>query len=119
MSLASGATLDIAEGAGLAVQGNLSVADGATLSFDLASGASAAPLTASGTVSFAGAATIRVDFDGSCGEHPLIAASAISGDFANLSLALPASANGNAKLKQSGGNLVLRYTMPGLTLFVR
>ena len=119
MSLASGATLDIAEGAGLAVQGNLSVADGATLSFDLASGTSAAPLTASGTVSFAGAATIRVDFDGSCGEHPLIAASAISGDFANLSLALPASANGNAKLKQSGGNLVLRYTMPGLVLFVR
>ena len=119
MSLASGATLDIAEGARLAVQGNLSVADGATLSFDLASGTSAAPLTASGTVSFAGAATIRVDFDGSCGEHPLIAASAISGDFANLSLALPASANGNAKLKQSGGNLVLRYTMPGLTMFVR
>ena len=118
MSLASGATLDIAEGAGLAVQGNLSVADGATLSFDLASGASAAPLTASGTVSFAGAATIRVDFDGSNGSRPLVAASAISGDVGNISLVLPENAKGRASLRVSGGNIVFRYSTLGSIIAV-
>lgn len=109
MSLVSGATLDIAEGAGLAVQGNLSVADGATISLGLASGASA-PLTVTGTATFAGTATISVDFDGTYGEFPLVAANAVSGNLANISVVLPASAKGNASLKQSGGDLVLKYS---------
>lgn len=118
-SLALGATLDLAEGAGLAVQGDLSVADGATISLGLAPGASTTPLTVAGTASFAGAATIRVAFDGSYGEHPLVAASAISGDLADLSLDIPGGTKGRAKLKQSGGSLILKYSPTATVISLR
>ena len=119
LSLASGATLSIAKGAGLAAQGGISVGDGATIALELGSPDGTAPLTVTGTASFDGEATFRVAFDGSYGEYPLVAVDAISGNLANLSLVLPATAKGNAKLKHSGGNLILKYTPIGTVLIVR
>jgi hypothetical protein len=119
LSLASGATLSIAKGAGLAAQGGISVADGATIALELGSPDGTAPLTVTGTMSFAGAATLRVDFDGAYGEFPLVAANAVSGNLANISVVLPASAKGNASLKQSGGDLVLKYSPTATVISLR
>ena len=119
LSLASGATLAIAEGAGLAAQGAISVADGATIALELGSPDGTAPLTATETASFAGAATIKVDFSGEYGTYPLISADVVSGSLSNLTLQLPASAKGNASLLLSGDSVVLKYSPTATVITMR
>ncbi len=119
LSLASGATLALAEGAGLAAQGGISVADGATIALELGAPNGTAPLTATGTASFTGAATIKVDFDGEYGTYPLVSADAVSGSLSSISLQLPASAKDKASLLLSGGNVVLKYSPTATVISMR